>query len=91
MKRVLFVAAENAALPGGKVGGIGDVVRDLPVALAAAGWHVTVLTPAYGQLHTLPGASAGDRVGANRSFERAAEFQLEMRTNNRRCVRGGIS
>ncbi len=56
MKHVLFVAAENAALPGGKVGGIGDVVRDLPVALAEAGWSTTVLTPAYGFLHKLPRA-----------------------------------
>jgi len=53
---VLFVSAENAALPGGKVGGIGDVVRDLPVALADEGCAVTVLTPAYGFLHALPGA-----------------------------------
>jgi len=57
MKQVLFVAAENAALPGGKVGGIGDVVRDLPVALADEGWFTTVLTPAYGFLHELPEAS----------------------------------
>ena len=26
---ILLVAAENDALPGGKVGGIGDVVRDI--------------------------------------------------------------
>lgn len=57
MNRVLMVAAENAALPGGKVGGIGDVVRDLPVALADAGWTSTVLTPSYGFLHELPGAT----------------------------------
>ena len=52
-----MVAAENAALPGGKVGGIGDVVRDLPVAMADAGWAPRVLTPAYGLLHKLPGAT----------------------------------
>ena len=27
---ILMVAAENDALPKGKVGGIGDVVRDVP-------------------------------------------------------------
>ena len=32
-KHVLFIAAENGALPGGKVGGVGDVIRDLPRAL----------------------------------------------------------
>ena len=35
---------------------MGDVVRDLPRALGAAGWDVTVATPSYGALHTLPGA-----------------------------------
>ena len=51
-----MVAAENGALPGGKVGGVGDVIRDLPVALANRGWQVTVLTPAYGMFNALPGA-----------------------------------
>ncbi|MDZ7643831.1 MAG: glycogen/starch synthase [Woeseiaceae bacterium] len=54
----MFVAAENGALPGGKVGGVGDVVRDLPVALAALGWHVTVVTPGYGYLGQNSGATA---------------------------------
>jgi starch synthase len=44
-------------LHGGQVGGVGDVVRDLPAALVDAGWRVTVLTPAYGMFHELPGAS----------------------------------
>ena len=48
MKTVLILAAENGALAGGKVGGIGDVVRDLPPALTQAGWRVIVLTPDYG-------------------------------------------
>ncbi|MGD8419718.1 MAG: glycogen/starch synthase, partial [Gammaproteobacteria bacterium] len=34
MTHVLMVAAENGALPGGKVGGIGDVLREVPAALA---------------------------------------------------------
>ena len=48
-----MVAAENDALPGGKVGGIGDVLRDLPPALAELGCLVTVVTPAYGRLADL--------------------------------------
>lgn len=49
---VLMAAAENDALPGLKVGGVADVVRDLPPALAALGVEVTVLCPAYGLLDT---------------------------------------
>jgi starch synthase len=51
---ILMVAAENGALPGGKVGGMGDVLRDVPRALAALGHRVTVLTPAYGAFHEAP-------------------------------------
>lgn len=47
---ILMIAAENDALPGGKVGGIGDVVRDLPTALARQGQQVSVITPGYGLL-----------------------------------------
>ncbi len=38
------------------MGGVGDVVRDLPHALGDAGWDVQVATPSYGSLHELPGA-----------------------------------
>lgn len=55
--KILMVAAENDALPGGKVGGIGDVVRDIPVALARAGHEVEVLTPGYQHFSRLPGAT----------------------------------
>jgi starch synthase len=50
-----MLAAENGALAGGKVGGMGDVIRDLPLALARPGHEVTVVTPAYGFLARLPG------------------------------------
>jgi len=55
-KNILMVAAENDALVGGKVGGIGDVVRDVPIALADQGCLVDVLTPAYQLFSTIPGA-----------------------------------
>ena len=42
-----MIAAENGALAGGKVGGIGDVIRDVPLALAAQGQAVSVVTPGY--------------------------------------------
>jgi starch synthase len=51
--KILFVSAENGALKGGKVGGIGDVVDQLPLALANLGNQVVVLTPSHGFLHHL--------------------------------------
>ena len=62
MRSVLFLASENGALPGGKVGGVGDVVRDLPQALSIEGWRVLVATPSYGTLHRLAGAERLDTV-----------------------------
>ena len=62
MKKIWLVAAENGALPGGKVGGVGDVVRDLPIVLAATGLNVRVITPSYSMLHKLPGASLYRKV-----------------------------
>ncbi len=41
---------------------MGDVVRDLPLALHTEGWQCTVLTPSYGMFHKLPGATALDPV-----------------------------
>ncbi|MBI1805457.1 MAG: glycogen/starch synthase [Ignavibacteria bacterium] len=51
MNHVIMLASENDALKGGKVGGVGDVVRDLPTALAHLGWRTTIITPSYGFLH----------------------------------------
>jgi len=57
-----LVAAENAWIPGGKVGGVGDVIRDLPVALAGAGRPVRVVVPSYGAFHRVPGALQLERI-----------------------------
>lgn len=51
-----MLAAENGALPGGKVGGVGDVLRDLPPALQALGHSASVITPAYGRTPRIAGA-----------------------------------
>lgn len=55
--KLLLVAAENGALPGGKVGGMGDVIRDVPRALTALGHEVSVLLPGYQHFSRLPGAT----------------------------------
>lgn len=52
-----MLAAENGAVAGGKVGGIGDVIRDAPRALADLQHRVTVLTPGYGHFSRVPGAA----------------------------------
>ena len=54
--KILMVAAENDALPRGKVGGMADVVRDIPLALAGVGHQVDVVMPGYGSFSKLPGA-----------------------------------
>ena len=54
--KILMAAAENDALPRGKVGGIGDVVRDIPLALADVGQEVDVVMPGYGHFSLLPEA-----------------------------------
>lgn len=46
---IVMVAAENDALPNCKVGGVADVVRDIPNALRALGHDVSVIVPDYGQ------------------------------------------
>jgi len=50
-----MVAAENDALPGAKVGGVGDVMRDLPGALIKQGMNVEAVIPSYGFLSRLKG------------------------------------
>ncbi len=60
--RIMMVAAENGAIPGGKVGGIGDVLRDIPPALANSGCAVDVLTPGYQAFGGLPGAQRSAEI-----------------------------
>lgn len=59
---ILIVASENGGLDGGKVGGIGDVVRDIPPEIAKQDSSVTVVTPSYGFLHQRMGAQWVDSV-----------------------------
>lgn len=84
---VLMLAAENDALPGGKVGGIGDVVRDAPPALAARGCEVTVLTPAYGAFASLSGARA---LGSATVSFRGSREQLSFHEVPGRRAHAGV-
>jgi len=72
---ILMLAAENGALPGGKVGGIGDVIRDVPGALAGLQHAVTVLTPGYGHFSQLPGAR---QVGSLQTFFRGQRENVSL-------------
>ncbi len=63
--KILMVAAENDALPGGKVGGIGDVVRDIPKALAEQQQRVEVVLPGYGMFSTLASAQKVDTLAVH--------------------------
>ena len=51
-------------MPGGKVGGVADVMRDLPPAIARHGYRVSVATPSYGAFHKLDGAKRQGAVVA---------------------------
>ncbi|ALU45568.1 glycogen synthase [Pseudoalteromonas rubra] len=46
---VVMVAAENDRLPSCKVGGVADVIRDIPYALAEQRIRCSVIVPDYGQ------------------------------------------
>ena len=53
---ILMVSAENDGIANCKVGGIGDVIRDIPIALNHNGCNVSIITPSYGYLHEAPGS-----------------------------------
>jgi starch synthase len=80
-KSILMLAAENGALPGAKIGGMGDVLRDLPRALVRRGHRVTVLTPSYGFLARLPGARALGTVSLDFAGARETCRWLEVPSN----------
>ena len=78
MTHILMVAAENGTLPGGKVGGIGDVVREIPPALAKRDCQVSVVTPAYGVFATLAGATRIATLEVSFAGERQALELFEL-------------
>lgn len=51
MQNFLFVASENDAIQNCKVGGVGDVIRDVPRQISVRGDKVNVVVPSYSRLH----------------------------------------
>ena len=49
---VLLIASENGAFAGAKVGGMADVIRDLPAPMAEQSVLAHQIMPAYGFLHS---------------------------------------
>lgn len=74
-KHICMLAAENDVIPGAKVGGIGDVVRDIPRALADKNTLVTVVIPAYGLFHKRADAKP---AGAFTTTFRGSAHHIEM-------------
>ncbi len=88
---IVHAAAENDALAGAKVGGMGDVVRDIAPALADRGHTATVITPSYGFLHLAEGAERLGKVefpfrGARHTAEAFAVPAGIPRSGVRHCV-----
>lgn len=79
---ILMVAAENDGIPQCKVGGIGDVIRDIPAALADLGCRTSIVTPSYGFLHELGGSVrvASIRFAFAGHSEEAVLYRVRPRT-----------
>ena len=76
-RHILMLSAENDALAGGKVGGVGDVVRDVPTALVSLPefeGRVTVVVPSAGFLHKDATASIGTFAFPFRGAEQTGEL-----------------
>lgn len=79
---ILMIAAENDGIPQCKVGGIGDVIRDIPAALADLGCKTSIVTPSYGFLHELGGSAriAPIRFTFAGHLEEAVLYRVRPRT-----------
>ena len=82
--KVLFVAAEVA--PFSKTGGLGDVSRALPAALARLGHEVLVVTPRYAQVDPHGLTALGEEVSLRFPFGTVRAPLLESRPSPRHRV-----
>ncbi|NMP15075.1 glycogen/starch synthase [Thalassotalea sp. Y01] len=81
--KVLMVASENDALKNGKVGGIGDVIRDIPKFLSEQDVEVDVITPGY-QYHAMANPSrlvTSIDVPFRNGFEKVELYYLEQQSS----------
>ncbi|RZF99775.1 glycogen synthase [Pseudoalteromonas sp. CO348] len=78
---VILVAAENDRLPNCKVGGVADVIRDVPYALAQLGIKVSVVTPDYGQAALNRNLVADIAVPFRQHLETATLWSVEESAN----------
>lgn len=74
-KHICMLAAENDVIRGAKVGGIGDVVRDIPRALANEKTKITVIIPAYGAFHERSDANC---IATYTAVFRASPQRIEL-------------
>lgn len=81
---ILMVAAENDGIARCKVGGIGDVIRDIPAALSDQGCQTSIVTPSYGFLHELAGSTriAYIRFSFAGRMDEAALYRVRPRTES---------
>lgn len=86
MHSVLMVAAENGTFPGGKVGGIGDVIREVSPALAKAGCAVQVVTPSFADV--VARARGASQVELSVPFRQKMERLLLVEISAERSAAG---
>jgi len=84
---ILMVAAENGALAGGKVGGMGDVIRDVPRAIARLGHNVDGVMPGYQRFSLLAEAQRIGEVAVHfrRQIETVEIYRLESTADKVGC------
>ncbi|MBQ4835086.1 MULTISPECIES: glycogen synthase [Pseudoalteromonas] len=74
---VVMVAAENDKLPNCKVGGVADVIRDVPYALSRININTSVIVPDYGQAAMDRQFVADIAVPFKQHLETAVLWQVE--------------
>ncbi len=84
--KICMIAAENGSIPGAKVGGLGDVVRDIPRALADLGHEVDIIMPAYRRFAAQTGARPRPPLEA-RFRQQRLEVEVSLHEQTDRGVR----